>query len=392
MRIAVLSTMDTDGSGGEVRAAFRTLAGATIADRQLDLAVRLGCDRIVCLADSGVQELANLERRAETVGIKFRVIKAIGRLPGMIGPADELLLISSGLLVDDDAAVAALDTPSIPAFPADLAVPLGFERIDLGLAWSGILLAPGQVVHDLDHLPDDVDVVSALLRIALQHGVPPTLLDRSLLVNADWQLAPDADALEAREKRWIDAQRERISYRAPGLAVAERAGARLARDVVGRKTEIAPTLLAAAFAIAALLAAWFGHPGYGLVFATLLALFKHLAAVVQRIAAASKGKRYSDPIRSVLDYILDPLFILLLGLSGSESLGWVSFFIPLVLFGLLRLGERYANERWRRTYADRVGLGVLLSVAAFLHHSAEVAAMIALIVLASRFFNGARAN
>ncbi|MBX7534355.1 hypothetical protein K3175_01645 [Qipengyuania sp. GH1] len=392
MRIAVLSTTDTDSSRGEPRAAFRTLAGATIADRQLDLALRLGCERIVCLADSIGPEIVGLQSRAETAGTKFRAVKSSSRLPGMIGPDDEMLLISNGLLVDDDAAVAALEEPSVLAFPADLAVPLGFERIDLGLAWSGILLGPGKLTSDLQHLPGDVDAVSSLLRIALQHGVPPVLLDRKLLAKGDWQLAPDADALAVREKRWIDAQRERISFRAPGMAVAERAGARLARDIVGRKTEIAPTLLAVACAIAAMFAAWFELPGYGLVLTTAVALFRHLAVVVQRISAAGTGKDHSTHLQAILDYGLDPLFIILLGLSAYGTLGWMSFFIPLVLFGLLRLGERYANERWRRTYADRVGLGVVLSVAAFFHLAAEVAAVLALIVLASRFFNGARAS
>ncbi len=391
MRIALLSTLDTDGSQGEVRAAFRRFAGVTIAEHQLDLALRIGCDHIICLADSIGAQILDLQNRAEMAGVKFRAVKSAGRLPGMIGREDELVLLSSGLLADEEAAIAAMQCQCIPAFPADIAVHLGYERIDLGLAWSGILRAPGELAGELEHLPEDVDVVSALLRIALQNGVMPTLLDRGLISKGDWQLVPDVDALAAREKRWIDAQRENISFRAPGMAIAERAGARLARDIIGKKTEFLPSIIAMACAVGAVFTAFFNLPSYGLVFATFVALFNHLATVVDRVASKGRSTVFPNYLRRILKYMLDPLFVILLGLIAPEGLSWMGFFAPLVLFGLLQLGETYANNRWRRSYADRISVGILLSAAAFLQISAEMTAILALLVLVSRFFRGARA-
>ena len=105
MRIAVLSTLDTDGSQGEVRAAFRRFAGVTIAEHQLDLALRIGCDRIICLTDSIGAQVLDLQNRAEMAGVKFRAVRSAGRLPGMIGREDEFVLLSSGLLADEEAAL-----------------------------------------------------------------------------------------------------------------------------------------------------------------------------------------------------------------------------------------------------------------------------------------------
>lgn len=387
MRIALLSTLDRNPAPGNPRSAFANFAGAMIVERQLDLALKLGCERIACLVDAVETEVIQLQHRAESSGMKFRAIRQPSRLSGMVTADDELLVIAPGLLPDDEAAQEQLERKAVLAFPAEIAVPLGYERIDLELAWSGIMLLPGSTIERLGELPGDVDVPSALMRLGLQAGVRIAPLDRELLAQGLWHLDPDRAALDLREKQWIDAQRRNIAFRAPGLAVAERAGARLARDLVGNAGQSIPAFLAGSSAIGAMGAGAFGYVFVGLVLATLAALFTHMGGVVERVAKLGRPKAKSNPLLRVLNHAIDPIFIALLFFGAPAEYGILGLFVPVVLFGLLLLGERHSSRQWRTTYADRVILGLMLLPAALFGFSTEMAAAIAMLVLATRFFD-----
>lgn len=386
MRIALLSTLDGSPEVRSPRPAFASFAGAMVVERQLDLAVKLGCDRVVCLVDAIEREVVELQNRAESAGVKFRAIRHPSRLLGMVTAEDEILVIAPGILPDDEAAIEALEKRAVLAFPADLAVPLGFERIDLELAWSGIMLVRGELIARLGQLPDDIDVPSAVMRIALQGGSRLIALDRALLAEGNWHLNADRQALDEREKRWIDSQRKAISFRGPGLAIAERAGARLARDVVGQSAQPVPTAAAGISAVAGLGAGAFGFPAIGLVLTALAALFGHMGGVVERVAQLGRPERRPNKVLRALDWLIDPILVVLLVLAAPEDLGLLRGFVPIMLIGLLRLSERHASRKWRETYADRILLCFLLSPAAFAGFSTEMAAALALLVLLSRFF------
>lgn len=386
MRIALLSILDRDPGATVPRPAFASFAGAMVVERQLDLALKLGCERVACLVDAVGREVVELQHRAETAGMKFRAIRRPSRLSGMVTSADEVLVIGAGVLPDDNFVEDVFETKGVLAFDADLAVPLGYERIDLELAWSGVMLIPGRLVERLSELPSDVDVPSALMRIALQAGTRVVQLDRNLIAQGKWHLNADRKALDLREKQWIDAQRRQIAFRAPGLAIAERAGARLARDIVGRSAQPVSMIAGALSAFAAIVFGLLGYPALGLVLTGLAALFGHMGGVVERIARFGRPKSKESMIGRVLGHAIDPLLILLLIIASPAQLGVLQGFVPLILFGLLRLGERYASDKWRATYADRIVLGFLLGASAFTGHSIEMSAAIALLALATRFF------
>ena len=102
MRIALLSTLDRNPRTGTVRPAFANFAGAMVVERQLDLALMLGCERAVCLVDAVEREVVELQHRAESAGMKFRAIRQPSMLAGMVTADDELLVIVPGLLPDDE--------------------------------------------------------------------------------------------------------------------------------------------------------------------------------------------------------------------------------------------------------------------------------------------------
>lgn len=386
MRIALLSTLERNPEPGLLRPAFRSYAGAMVVERQLDLALQMDCEIVACFVDRIEREVIELQRRAEEAGLKFVPVRETARLFSLVGEDDEIFAVASGVLPEPDAVEKSLKDHGVLALPADLAVSLGFERIDLELAWAGVMLVPGKLIKTLGNLPEDVDAPSALMRIALQSSTRIVHLDRKLIDEQEWHIDPDPKALAQRERKWIDAQREPIAFTAPGLAVAERAGARLARDVVGRGAERSATVASAVFAILALgLGSYFGA-WLGLGLAASSALFARMGRVVERVAQMGKPEAKPSLLHRVLEWALDPIIVFLLYLGSPEEFGYLRWFVPVMLVGLLRLAERFASEPWRSTYADRILLAGILSVAAFFGFSSEVSAVLALLILVSRFF------
>ena len=392
MRIALLSTLDRDPRPGRIRPAFVQFAGASVIQRQLDLALSLGCEAVACLAEGIGREVIELQHRAERGGARFVAVRDPAKLSGLVTANDEILVIASGILPDDEEVARHLSRNAVIAFPAETAVAAGFERIDATTAWSGVMLARGSLVERLTELPPDIDVPSALMRLALQSGTSLAMADRRLVDEADWTIDATAEELKSREARWIEGQREAVPFTAPGIAIGERAGTRLAKDIVGRKSEAGPAVVAAVFAGFAVLAAWLEVPSVGFGLLTAAALFARMARVIDRIAQRGPGAKKSRNLVKFTQLAIDPAFVFVTYLASAQEHQWVALFIPLMLFGLLRLGERHGSDKWRKTYADRILLGALLAPAAFFGFAAEAAAGIALAVLASRFVDGFRAS
>ena len=386
MRIALLSTLDRDPKPGRTRPAFVPFAGARVIDRQLDLALSLGCEAVACMADGIGREVIELQHRAERAGAKFMALREPAKLSGLVTATDEILVIASGVLPDAQTTERLLTKPAVIGFPADIAVPAGFERIDPEFAWSGVLLTRGNLVERLVEMEPDIDVPSVLMRLALQSGTRLVPAERKLVDQNDWTIDATREGLAARELRWIEAQREPVSFHAPGIAVAERAGTRLARDVVGGRGENGPVVASGVFALSSVAAGALSMPAVGLALVTLAALFSRMGRVVERVANKGQVAAKRSPLLKFLEASLDILFILLIYLAAPDESDLTRIFVPLVLMGLLRLGERHGSEVWKRTYADRILLGFLLAPAAFFGFGVQAAAVIALLVLVTRFF------
>ena len=98
MRVALLSMLDSAGEPGDGHRAFISFAGKTIARRQIELALSLGCERVVCLADNLGPGLITLQHEVEGAGAKFHVISKPRALCGLVYASDELIVLDDGVL------------------------------------------------------------------------------------------------------------------------------------------------------------------------------------------------------------------------------------------------------------------------------------------------------
>ena len=383
MRIALLSTLDTttESKLGQTRPPFAQFAGASVVERQLDLALAMDCKAVACLSDSVGKEVIALQHRAERAGIRFVTLRDNRLLSGLVTAADEIVLFANAVLPDSAAVLRHAAKPTILVFPADVAVPLGYERISAEFAWAGVLIAPGGIVERLNDLPLDADVPSSLLRIALQSGLRPLPLERRLLDEGEWHLAASPDALADREARFIRTHAAPASFTAPGIAVAERMGVRVAQDVLDRNGTPLPWIVASVAAIAALTLALFGMPEIGIALATLMATAVVMGQVIERVGQAGEVQPQRSALARVTEALVDPVLITLITLSSPPETGWLRLFVPLVLFGLLRLAARITPKRWQVSFRDRIILSLLFIPVAYFGFAQEAAGAIAALVL-----------
>lgn len=389
MRLALLSALadppGTHGASagvqGHERPAFRRFAGKSVLIHQLDCASHLGCERVLCLAAASGPDLAAARAHAERYGLRFEVVDALPRLLSLATAEDEVILIQDGVLPDRAVLVEELSQrPAVLAFPAETALERGFERLDATRAWSGALRTRGDSVARLADLPGDCDLASSLLRIALQAGARVVELDSSPLADGTWQRRVERHAAHATEWRWVARQVGLAPFAAPGRAFAERIGLRWAQDAGGGRWRRAPHGIALAAGTLAALAGSVGWPvlGLGMLLAASCALA--MAGVFERVEGlgAPPGKR--GRVLAIAKLARDGMLAALLSLPVMVVPSWLGLVLPLILVGLLWLGEITGTGRLRSLLSDRILLLAILVPLAYLGWT--TIALAALIVLA----------
>lgn len=388
MRVALLSIIQpSDCAGGGYRA-FIDFAGRSIARRQLDLALALGCERIVCVADYLHQPMLALQHHCEAAGARFHTISGARALMSLVKSTDELLVLADGLLpLATDGRESLANGNCVLVFPSETGIPAGFERVDLNSAWAGALVMPGRLVERLGELPTDCDAVAALLRIALQARVPEVALPDVLLSDSRWTIVTSPAQAGAVEPVWL-----RRHFRMDGgLSLGSHAAARilalfgiaLSRRGDGGRLAMLTAVLLALLGVAIGFSLWIPA---GLVLVGLSCLAAEVAAALYRLDAATSG---SEPRTGVFQrirpWLIDVILAALVA-KGVETplIGWIDvIFAGVALVGIIRLVGTLLPERWKALADDRFALAIMLAMAGLFDVLLVTAQVLTLIVLAS---------
>lgn len=387
MRVAILSAHIATGEGqGSVRGLL-TIAGRSVAALQLELALRLGCERIVCLAEGLNEGILPLLHRAESAGASFHALSGGRALSGLVRAQDELFIFAEGVVPDPPLVGELLGERSgIAAFPAEAGVEAGFERIDRDHAWAGIARLPGSAVERLAEMPVDVDVISALLRVGLQSGVRLVPLARSHLANRNWVYLRDEDQAHAFEAAWLQQRVAPASFAAPAFALADRAAMALAPRVLARRSRAALPLVGGIASLAgALAAAWWKLPALAFG-ATALGAF--LLRMSGTLGVLSRDERqagwFGRLMRGLPKAAVDATIVALAGFAAPVGSlpGWL--FAAAAALLALRLVERLTGGAIGLAASDRTVLAALLALAAAggqILPALQVLALVALVIL-----------
>jgi hypothetical protein len=330
----------------------------------------MGCERIVCIARGFDAELASLQHAAEAAGAQFNVISGARQLSPLITVADDVLVISDGLMVAPQGAIDLLaGNHGVVVQPIEVGLVAGFERIDINHATAGLMLIPGRLVERLNELPADCDVASALTRIALQFGIAQRPLPADAREGGGWKLVrtePEADELEA---GWLAIQLAAETATSPGTWIARLAvrtfGPALFHAGSGSS---AVTIAAGATFLLALVAGWFSLIGLGLCLAGLGWVVGQCAGQLARIERAALLRdapllTRGDQAAIIADIVIVVLVLWSYPVSFAIARQDIAF-APIVLLGLLRILPRSLALRQAGWMEDRLLLTVLLAFAA----------------------------
>lgn len=358
------------GAGVPVTRAFLRVGGRTLARHQLEMALALECQRIVCIARAVTTDVIDLQRDAERAGASFHVIDRASAMVGQVTANDDLIVLADGVLPDLAEGRAFIDEgQAVAVQSAEEGIARGFERVDINHATAGIMRIPGRLAEQLAELPGDCDVVSALTRIALQNGVRVRALSAAGSAGPAWRIIRDDEEAHRAEGAWIAAQLGRWDVPLPGLLLA-RSGlvafgpALLHRGNAGRSA----FLLALVVLAIALGAGWFGMTGLGLILCGVAWIVVRGAGILRRIEHSADARASGLlPGEAALLWLVDAAMVVVL-VWRAPLMPWQSTadaaFAPLVLLGLLRLLPALLDRKRMGWLEDRAILAVLLGLLA----------------------------
>ena len=358
MRIALISMMND--SAGEVR-----LAGHPLAWHQLQAAIALACERVICLAEAPGPELASLQRDAERRGLSFHAVTHHRALSGLVNAGDTLVAFAPGVLPDRDWLAQAFGARAgVAMLPADGAIEQGFERVDRERAWAGVLSTRGDAVEALGVLPPDADPIAGLLRVALQRGAGALNVPEKWLDDGRWALVRSQAKAEQYQAAWYLRHVPAPALDRPAAALAHR----IARGLVDRMRNAASGALGlvaggSAVAVGSGVAGYLGQTVAGVAGLTVAAALMAVGSALAQLARAGSGELERRWLGEARRALLD-LTLVAIAASPSEFEGWSAAFAALVLIAVIRLGGEEQAPRPLHPFSDRVLVFAVLTVAA----------------------------
>jgi len=393
VRSALISIVGQPRDAG--KKAIASIAGKSLARRQLDFALAAGAEQVFFLGDGAKGEATDLCRAAETAGAKALAIGNGHELLGAVRAADHLLVLAPGVLPEAPVVLDMLGKGSVLlVLPAAQGVAAGFERVDLERAWAGALVVQGGLVERLAELPRDADPAPALLRIALQAKVAERRLPEPLLTDGSWLMLETSADASAAEQAWIQRHLPEPPRNRPARWVAALALRLMAHRALRQPRSTAllgvggAILSAGAIAVAAA-----GWPAIGFLLVALAAVATEMSVAGNRLAAAPfPVEKRSRLVSALLRASVDLALLACAALAIDQD--WLHrLFPPLVLLGLLHAFRPEAWPGFASLIADRMVLALVLAfavVAGLAEPAVMVLALAAIIIKAVVFQARAR--
>ena len=382
MRIAILSALSKPPYE-EARPAFRRIGSADVLSLQALTCRRLGCEKVLCLTSDASGELDGLLKFCRDAAIPLVFAKSASDVRREVTADDEVLVMEEGLLPGPEASAAfPFERPVVYARDADDAQWQAMERIDAERRWAGVMLLPGRCGEELSRLPEDVDVVSALLRIGLQRHV--SIKPIAEKKTPSLFLTEDLGELQLREHgaRWLTALAKPYGFAQPLKGFAERVALHFSTAHGGRRSLRVSLAVGLAALSAALIALYFGYSVVALLFAAFGSGAVAAHAVLSRLTRnlALKGERPTKTI-ILLRLSRDAIIAVIIAFGSPNLALTTSAFLAAALFLALALRPGPRAAEGTAFLRDRALICLALAVCAFAGFLTEAVMVLTLALL-----------
>jgi hypothetical protein len=148
-----------------------TVAGRTLVERQIRLALAAGAKPIVVVVERVTAALSAALDGLRAEGVAIVLARSAEEAAEAVHSSDRVLLVGDGLVAPEAviARLVAVDGFAVLVVP-DLRVDDRYERIDAQSRWAGLALIDGQLLKQTASMLQDWDLQSTLLRRAVQAG------------------------------------------------------------------------------------------------------------------------------------------------------------------------------------------------------------------------------
>lgn len=166
----IAATKEVDGPATGLRATM-PVAGQCLVEHQARLAARAGARHIVILVATLPPALMAAIDRLKRDGLGVEIARDLADAVDRIHPEERLLLFADGFVTGAGLIerMASMRGPAILVVPDEPATQ-GFERIDAGDRWAGLLLVDGNRLRQTASILGEWDLESTVLRQAVQEG------------------------------------------------------------------------------------------------------------------------------------------------------------------------------------------------------------------------------
>lgn len=170
MTLAALISAYHEADDGGLRATLQ-IAGRTLVERQVRLAVAAGAEPVVVVVERVTAALSAALDGLRAEGVTIVLARNAAEAAEAVHITDRVLLVGDGLVAPEAviARLVALDGPAILVVP-DLRVDDRYERIDAQSRWAGLAMIDGEMLKQTASMLRDWDLQSTLLRRAVQSG------------------------------------------------------------------------------------------------------------------------------------------------------------------------------------------------------------------------------
>jgi hypothetical protein len=168
--LAALIAAYHEAEDGGLRATL-IVAGRTLVERQVRLALAVGAEPVVVVVERVTAELGAALDGLRAEGAALVLARNAEEAAEAVHSSDRILLVGDGLVAPEAVIgrLVALDGLAVLVVP-DLRVDDRYERIDAQSRWAGLALIDGQMLKQTASMLHDWDLQSTLLRRAVQAG------------------------------------------------------------------------------------------------------------------------------------------------------------------------------------------------------------------------------
>ncbi|MEG3082440.1 hypothetical protein U1707_02180 [Sphingomonas sp. PB2P12] len=158
-------------------AATLPFSGVTLIEYQARLLIAAGVSQVIVVIARLTPELLGAINRIGRRGVSVDTVRSATEAVEKLHPLARVLMLGDGLVTTDAIvkAMAAEEGDCLLVVPEADAGP-GFERVGGQMAWAGVARLGASRIAEVAGLPQDYDLQSSLLRLAVQSRATQVLL------------------------------------------------------------------------------------------------------------------------------------------------------------------------------------------------------------------------